>query len=45
MMSIKVEEVESMGGDLLYLLGGDEGERPLNGDAGLLLGGGESPRR
>lgn len=27
------------------LLGGDEGEQPLNGDAGLLLGGGESPRR
>lgn len=28
----------------LYLLGGEEGERPLAGDAGLRLGG-VSPRR
>lgn len=33
------------GGDR-YRLGGDEGERPLTGDIGLLLGtGGEPPRR
>lgn len=35
---------DALGGDL-NRLGGEEGERPLGGDAGLLLGGGESPRR
>ena len=34
-----------MGDNLIYLLAGEDGERPLNGDAGFLLGGGELPRR
>lgn len=35
---------EPLGGDLIRLEG-DDGERPLTGDAGLLLGGGDSLRR
>lgn len=34
----------NLGGDLFRLGGGEDGERPLDGDAGLRLGG-VSPRR